>query len=225
MYNIRYVIYLYVLFGYCFCYSGSYDDFFNALKRDDAEAISVLLKRGFDPNTLNPAGEHGLIVALREPSLKTVAVLLAWPKIKVEERTSQDESALMLAALKGLPDLCQRLIAMGGDVNKPGWTPLHYAATNGHLSVMTLLLEEHAYIDATSPNGTTPLMMAAHYGTQLAVKLLLEAGADAGVRNDQGLSALDFAKRADRTESAKLLTDFLRTRQVPRPEQKFNITH
>jgi len=41
---------------------------------------------------------------------------------------------------------------------------------------MMLLLDEHAYIDAASPNGTTPLMMAAHYGTPSAVKLLLEAG-------------------------------------------------
>ena len=68
------------------------------------------------------------------------------------------------------PFACMVMASMGADVNKPGWTPLHYAATHGHLAIMDLLLEEHAYIDAESPNGTTPLMMAAHYGTPAAVK-------------------------------------------------------
>ena len=61
---------------------------------------------------------------------------------------------------------------------------------------MELLLENHAYIDAESPNGTTPLMMAAHYGTPAAVKLLLEAGADPTLKNQLGLTAIDFARRA-----------------------------
>jgi ankyrin repeat protein len=73
---------------------------------------------------------------------------------------SKDESALMLAALKDQQDLAEKLIKKGADVNKTGWAPLHYAATNGHLAIISLLLENSAYIDAESPNGTTPLMMA-----------------------------------------------------------------
>jgi len=212
-YYIQYVLYLFVLIGYSSCHAGSYDDFFSALKQDDAATVKILLGRGFDPNTLNPAGEHGLIVAVREPSLKVISVLLESPKVNVEVRTQQDESPLMLAALKGLTDLCRQLIAIGADVNKPGWTPLHYAATNGHLTTMELLLDEHAYIDAASPNGTTPLMMAAHYGTAAAVKLLLAAGADPGLKNDQGLTAIDFAHRASRTEVAELIAAAIRGSQ------------
>ena len=190
MYYFRYCIYLFVFVGYSVTYAGSYDDFFRALKKDDSATVKMLLGRGFDPNTLSPAGEHGLIVAVREPSLKVILVLLESPKVNVEPRTQQDESPLMLAALNGLTDLCRQLISLGADVNKPGWTPLHYAATNGHLTTMELLLDEHAYIDATSPNGTTPLMMAAHYGSAASVKLLLDAGADPGLKNEQGLPPL-----------------------------------
>ena len=175
--------------------------------------MKMLLGRGFDPNTLSPAGEHGLIVAVREPSLKVISVLLEAPNVNVETRTQQDESPLMLAALKGLTDLCRQLVSHGADVNKPGWTPLHYAATNGHLTTMALLLDEHAYIDAASPNGTTPLMMAAHYGTVEAVKLLLAAGADPALRNDQDLSAIDFAHRASRSDAAELIAAAIRGRQ------------
>jgi ankyrin repeat protein len=78
---------------------------------------------------------------------------------------------------------------------------------------MNLLLDEHAYIDAASPNGTTPLMMAAHYGTPSAVKLLLEADADPTLRNNVGLNAFDFAQSAMRLESAAVISAFIRGRQ------------
>jgi len=215
--NIRYYfksfVYLIVLYGYSVCQAGSFDDFFTAIKRDDAATVTALLNRGFDANTLNPAGEHGLLLAVREPSLKVIAVLINWPKTNVEARSRQDESPLMLASLQGLTEVCQQLIAKGADVNKPGWAPLHYAATRGHLAVMTLLLDNHAYIDAASPNGSTPLMMAAHYGTPAAVKLLLEAGADPMLKNEQGLSAIDFAQRANRPDSAEIIAAFIRARQ------------
>ena len=207
--------YCIVLIGFSVCIAGSYDDFFVAIKRDDAGTIQALLQRGFDPNTRSPDNEHGLALAIREPSLKVAAVLVAAPKIDPEGRNPQDESLLMLAALKGLLGLCEQLIEKGADVNKPGWTPLHYAATHGHIAVMNLLLDNHAYIDAASPNGSTPLMMAAMYGTPAAVKLLLEAGADPLLKNDQGLNAIDFANRAQRPESAELIAALVRSLRPP----------
>ena len=211
--NFKYIVYLIVLYGFSVCNAGSYDDFFRAIKKDDAITISNLLSRGFDVNTPNPAGEHSLLLAIREPSLKVLAVLLNWDKIDVEARSQQDESPLMLASLKGLSEIVRQLIEKGADVNKPGWTPLHYAATHGHVQIMTLLLDNEAYIDAGSPNGSTPLMMAAMYGTPSAVKLLLEAGADPLLQNDQGLTAIDFAQRVNRTDSVEIIAAFIRGRQ------------
>jgi ankyrin repeat protein len=172
-----------------------------------------LLSRGFDPNSINPVGVPGLILALREPSIKVAVVLINAPKTNVEVRTPEDESPLMIASLKGLTDICRQLVAKGADVNKTGWTPLHYASTNGHLAVISMLLENHAYIDAASPNNTTPLMMAAHYGTPEAVKLLLESGADPLLKNDLGLTAIDFAQKANRQDSAEIIASFVRRRQ------------
>jgi len=129
---------------------------------------------------------------------------------QVEVRTAQDESPLMLAALKGYLDICQKLIARDADVNKPGWTPLHYAATGGHLAILQLLLDKHAYIDAASPNNTTPLMMAARYGTLDAVKLLLDAGADPSLKNDLGLSAIEFAQLAQRDDIVAIIAASIR---------------
>ena len=211
---LRYWIYLIVTIGFSCVHSGSYDDYFVAIKRDDARAITQLLQRGFDANTLSPDGEHGLLLALRESSLKVVQVLLGWPKTQVETRNAVDESPLMMAAFKGHIEIVRALIARGADINKTGWTPLHYAATGSHNTIVSLLLEEHAYIDAESPNGTTPLMMAAQYGSAATVRQLLEAGADASLKNQLGLTAQDFAVRSGRREVSEMIAAHLR-RQRP----------
>jgi len=208
----RFILYLVVYIGYSSALAGSYDDFFKAIKEDNPVVLSNLMNRGFDVNTISPQGEYALILAFREPRLKAARVLIGWPNLNAEVRSAQDESPLMLAALHGLLAECQGLIEKGADVNKPGWAPLHYAATNGHLAVMQLLIDENAYLDAESPNGSTPLMMAAHYGTPSAVKLLLESGADPTLKNSLGLSAIDFAHQANRLESAAIISAFIRGR-------------
>ena len=211
--HFKKLLYLSVLSASFSVFAGSYEDFFAAIKKDDISTVTTLLKRGFDANTRDEKGLHGLHVALQEPSLKVVTVLMDWDKTMVESRNAADESPLMLASLKGLLPVVVKLIQRGADVNKPGWAPLHYAATRGHLEVMNVLLENHAYIDAASPNGSTPLMMAAMYGTPSAVKLLLEAGADPSLKNIQGLTAIDFAQRGKRIDSAEIIAAFVRGQQ------------
>ena len=211
---LRLLRYLVVIAGFSgSAVAGSYEDFFTAVKRDQAPAVQDLLRRGFDPNTISPDGNHPLYLALREPSLKVADALLASAQLEVESRNKADESPLMMAALKGHTEFVRRLIARGAHVNKPGWAALHYAATGGHLATMDLLLEHHAFIDAQSPNGTTPLMMAAMYGTPQAVKLLLEAGADVNMRNQLGMTAIDFALKANRADAAALIQQQLRRQQ------------
>lgn len=197
-------------------WADSFSDFFSAVKRNDVSPLRQLAQRGFDLNTRNEQGEHALFLALRDDAPDISSFLLGQPSVQVEVRTKQDETPLMMAALKGRLELARRLIERKAEVNKPGWTPLHYAATNadaGSLSMTRLLLEHHAYIDAESPNGSTPLMMAAHYGHPSVVKLLLEEGADPLLKNQQGLSAIDFANRAQRAESAEIIAAFVRARQ------------
>jgi ankyrin repeat protein len=212
--HMRYLVYLVV--GLCFsqAQAGSYEDWFAGVKRDDPRVMQSLLDRGFDANALDPGGQHALYLALQDGSLKVAETLIAWPKTNVEWRTAKDESPLMMAALKGQTDLVRKLIARGADVNKTGWTALHYAATSGHVAIIQMLLDEHAYIDAESPNKTTPLMMAAHYGTPQAVKLLLEAGADPTLRNELGLSAVDFAQRGNRRDAAEMIALAIRSRHT-----------
>jgi len=203
--QLKKVIYLYVFAGFFLVNAGSYEDFFAAIKKDDAATVSALLARGIDPNTLGPEGLTGLFMAARAGHAKVALVLLEAPDTDVECRNTADESPLMLAALRGDLAMARALIARDADVNKTGWAPLHYAASRGHIPMIDLLLEHHAYIDAESPNRTTPLMMAAGYGSAQSTRILLRAGADATVRNAEGLTALDFAMGFGKAESASVL--------------------
>lgn len=206
-------LYLLVLLVSFSAKADSFDDFFRAVRGDNASAIQSLLNRGFDPNTRDANGLTGLLIAIREPSPKVIDALLASPKTDVEARNASDESPLMLAAIKGQQELVTKLIARDADINKPGWTPLHYAASSGQLTIMKLLLDKYAFIDAQSPNGTTPLMMAAMYGSFESVKLLLEEGADPLMKNQQGLTATQFAQRAQRQDAAEVLAAAVRSKQ------------
>jgi ankyrin repeat protein len=209
----RKVLYLVVLIGYSLSYAGSYEDFFYAISIDNAPAVQALLRRGFDPNSVDPTGQAALLVALRLPAPAVAQVLIAHPDTNVEYRSDKDESPLMLAAIKGQLDLCRQLITRDADVNKPGWAPLHYAASSGNAKVVELLLEHYAYIDAESPNGSTPLMMAAMYGSAEAVKVLLDAGADVTVKNSIGLNALDFAQKVGHDDSVALIAASIRAKK------------
>jgi len=211
MFSLRKLLYCFVFIGFSSAVAGSYEDFFSAIELDNPRAIQDLLRRGFDPNTVNPAGQYGLIVAIRSGAVNVAAELIKSPDTKVEVRTLQDESPLMFAALKGYLDLCKQLIQRDADVNKTGWAPLHYAAANGHADVITLLLENYAYPDAESPNGTTPLMMAAMYGNAASVSVLLAGGADPSLKNHLGLNALDFAQRGSRPDALALIAAAIRS--------------
>jgi ankyrin repeat protein len=209
----RLFLYGLVFYGFSLASAGSYEDFFKAIKQDDAKTMQSLLQRGFDPNTLDPEARHGLTMAVAEPSLKVAEVLIQAKGINVNFLNSANESALMYAALKGQLALAKLLISKDADVNKTGWTPLHYAATNGHVDVIQLLLDNHAFVDAASPNGSTPLMLAAQYGTAQAVKLLLDEGAEPLHKNEQGLTPIDFARRASRIDAERLIAEAIRRQQ------------
>jgi len=201
-------IFLYVIAALAFSSQAHADpqlDFFRAVRADNDSGVASSLNAGVNPNLKDENGQTAFVMAIKEPSPRVIAVLLRSSKVDVNVVNSADESPLMLAALKGDQDMVKKLIARDAAINKTGWTPLHYAATNGHVAIMKLLLDKYAFIDAESPNGTTPLMMAAMYGSNEAVKLLVDEGADLKMKNQQGMTAADFAKRANRGETAEML--------------------
>ncbi len=119
-----------------------------AVKFDDVSAVKKLLSQGVDPNLVDNTGTPLLVIAAREKSDKVGKLLADNPNIDLEKLDPAGENAMMLAALNDDLTFVNMLIAKDAEVNKKGWTPLHYAATNGHDDVVKVLLDHSAYIDA-----------------------------------------------------------------------------
>lgn len=97
---------------------------------------------------------------------------------------------LWLAALQGNDGRIRGLVEQGANPasgTPHGETPLHVAASRGHLKPIIYLANHGASVNARTKNGWTPLHHAARFGHTQAVKYLLHMGAIPHIRtNDKG---------------------------------------
>jgi ankyrin repeat protein len=178
-------------------YSQSEDqitNFTKAAKFDDISEVKSLVKAGVSPNTLDPKGNPMLFLAVKDNSSKVIDYLTNLPSIDINLPNLSGETPLMIAAIEGnLPIVKYLSLDKKANINRPGWTPLQYACTRGHLEVAEFLVVNGAKVNALSPNDSTALMMSVMSGNEYLVKYLLDNGADLKIRNQQGLTAIDFA--------------------------------
>jgi len=177
------------------------DGFLRDVKFNDAKAVKKALASGMSPNAMDDKGNSALSIAITEKSLDVAKLLIDTPSIDLERPNLAGETPVMLAAFTGSDELVRYLVEKRQvEINKPGWSALHYAATNGHLKIVAYLLDNNAYVDPESPNKTTALMMAARGGHIHVVKLLLEHDADLSKMNNLKMTAIDFAEQHNQTE-------------------------
>lgn len=178
------------------------DDLVLAAEFNDPRSIARLLAVGLDPNLPDGRGRTAIFTALSEGASAAVEALLASPQLDPNLANASGETPLMLAAIRGNLVAARALVKRGAAVNRPGWSPLHYAASGPDGGVTAFLLTQGAEVNARSPNGTTPLMMSARYGSSEITPQLLKAGADARLKNELGLTAADFARQSGRDRDA-----------------------
>jgi len=94
-----------------------------------------------------------------------------------------NQSEFIEAIKSGNRATVQEMIDNGAELNqqdKPGWSPLNWAAGSGHLEIVDLLLERGADPLAVGRDLRTPQMIALAAGHAEVVKRLREAEANAG---------------------------------------------
>ena len=85
------------------------------------------------------------------------------------------------------------------------------AAWKGHDTVIPLLLEADAQIDAQENSGRTPLMIASFGGKEAAVRELLKGNPNLDLKDKDGKTALDFAREEKEQSIVNLLVDHERS--------------
>ena len=113
------------------------------------------------------------------------------------------------AAAKNDAETVRRLVG-GGDGNPnqtddSSRTALHYAAINGNLQIIAILVKANAKLDVTDALGNTPLHLATDRGQTEAAKLLLEVGAEVDPQNKDGMTPLMIAASRGNLELVRAL--------------------
>ncbi len=177
-----------------------------------------------------------ITVAARNASLGVLRYLIA-QKADLNARTPDRDTALMLAALFRDEDrernssstmrydqAVRLLVEAGANIEHEelnAYTPLAYAAYAGRDSTADYLLSKGAKPNASALGQVayinTPLMMAAMQGHRNTALQLLRAGANASVRVQNGMTAMEFAKKNRHTH----LEQILRCAESLRPGETF----
>ena len=133
-------------------------------------------------------------------------------KAEANKVDNRGNNSLHLEIQKDKPDISRvkLLLDAGANIhatNKNGWTPLHYAASEGHTAIATLLVDKGADVNVIDNlTGSTPLHFASRGGYIAIATLLVEIGADLNAKdNICGLTPLHMAAEKGHTEVVKLL--------------------
>ena len=178
---------------------------FVAAEGGNPDLIELLLEAGADPEIALPIGETPIMTASRVGAAAGVERLIAAGADVNAVESSRGQTALMWAAAQGHMAVARQLIAAGAELEtrssvRPrlmfadasnggafdqgiverlgGYTPLLFAARNGHGGVARLLIEAGAEVDGAAGNEASPLVVATHSGHFALARRLFEAGAD-----------------------------------------------
>lgn len=159
---------------------------------------------------------YALLKASEVGDISTVRVLLDDGKVNVDVQDDQGTTALITATEQGHLEVVNLLIQSGANVNLKGstfgQTALMKASENGDLEMVKFLLEE-GKVDTNlqDNNGKTALMKASKECYLEMMKLLIENGANVGIEDNDGNTALlyvllNFSNR-NKLETVKYLVE------------------
>ncbi|KAJ5119743.1 hypothetical protein N7448_010412 [Penicillium atrosanguineum] len=185
-----------------------------AVVLEDLGAVQTLLANGANPNGNDRVRDkRPLILAAMKGYLDIVKLLLLSYDATLEVTDSVGLSALYWAVSENQVETARFLLSHGADINRgvDGSTPLHSAITGviteNQMEMIHLVLEQGANVNPADETSNLPLMRAAISSKADLVRLLLSKGADAHAKDDEGLTALDWARRCDCEETAAILED------------------
>ncbi len=152
-------------------------------------------------------GLTALMKAASEGQLDTVKKLSKTQNINTRDQEKQ--TALYYALINGHTESALFLIDQKADlknVNDREDSALTIATSlNNHKVMLALLKKDAALINKVSLSGKSPLMEAARFGNRQTLEILLGSQADITLKNKNGQTALDIAKKAQNKTSIELI--------------------
>lgn len=150
-----------------------------AASKGDVDKVHALLITGVSPNTTDPTGRPALGWAALGNYTAVIEELLKAPRIQVDSKDRDGNTALILAAQRGQEDAAAVLIRAKAKLdidNRDGMTALSLAAQNGNLHIVEMLVKAGADVTLQDRTGRTPLEWAQDNNRQRVVDFLRKAG-------------------------------------------------
>ena len=182
------------------------------------EIVMILLDSGDEVRLRDSVGRNPLSHAAEAGQQHIVEILLG-TDVDVDSPDVVGRTAMSWAAERGQQAVCKRLHARGADVktkDKYGWTPILWAARGGHSSVLQQILMTNDSTSSPVKNLASAILLAVsgksrswrtEYQTPLSWALkngfndvadcLLATEIDANLKDEDGVTALIHAVRAE----------------------------
>jgi ankyrin repeat protein len=195
--------------------SAAGDSVIDAVRRGDRTALAALLAPGAGgdaaslANATEPDGTTALHWAAQRNDLEAARLLLA-RGASAGRANRYGVQPISLAAVNGNGPLITLLLDAGAtpDAAMNGEPALMTAARSGSLAAVRALLDRGTDPNVKEPwRGQTALMWAAAEGHAGVVRELTSRGADLGARSTVGFTALLFAARQGKIDTAMALLD------------------
>lgn len=112
-------------------------------------------------------------------------------------RISEEVEKFLRAARAKSVSVCAQMLEQNPKlvdcIEAGGFSALHFAAFNGDLQLIEVLLQYKANVEIVNYDGNTPMMMAAKVKQLAAIMKLAEAGASVNFATSTGCTAAHFA--------------------------------
>lgn len=169
----------------------------------------TLIKNGIDINAIDNNSRNALWTAV-DNSKSEMIKLLADNKIDVNYiDPTQNDNILYYAVTKNNVNAVKELLNTKVNVHYllDNFTILHCAASypSTDKEIFKMLKDKGVDINAKDKAGMTPLEMAIALNRSNNVMALIELGADKTIKNNQGIDAIELAKRMGNNEIISLL--------------------
>ncbi|KAL3072059.1 hypothetical protein niasHS_015450 [Heterodera schachtii] len=157
---------------------------FSAVRHANLELCRVLVARGANVDLGTDSAITPLMIAAWDRSQTEIVTFLVENGANINLQTGDGVTALMYACYKGNVDIVRLLLSHGANVELTDFEGFRFAlkdaATEGHLEVCRLLVEEWAadVNQQTIQERYTPVICAASRGHLATVDFLVEHGAD-----------------------------------------------
>ncbi|PRY57530.1 hypothetical protein BCF74_11544 [Knoellia remsis] len=183
-----------------------------AVSAGDADMVALALRAGADLETRDSSDRTALLLAATEDRVDVARLLVAMGA-DPDARDNRQDTPWLVTGVTGSVAMLEALLPARPDLtlrNRYGGVSVIPASERGHVDYVRRVVQTGIDVNHVNDLGWTALLEAVILGDggprhQEIVRILLEAGADAGIADKDGVTALEHARAKGQDAIVRIL--------------------